>query len=49
MGNRKFLLLIGLLLFILTATADDSIRIRSCRPINGVQKDCPSSFCKTYQ
>lgn len=38
MGNRKFLLLIGLLLFILTATADDSIRIRSCRPINGVQK-----------
>ena len=38
MGNRKFLLLIGLLLFILTATADDSIRIRSCRPINGAQK-----------
>ena len=43
MLSRCFVLLIGLLFFLMTATAEGDVRIRSCRPVNHSAKNVQKS------
>ena len=43
MLSRCFVLLIGLLFFLMTATAEGDVRIRSCRPVNHSVKNVQKS------